>query len=254
MTEPIDLKSSVPREQMIAEALVQLADTLIDDYDVIEFLDLLSERCVALVDADEAGIMVTDGRGALAVVASSSERSRLLELFELQNRDGPCLEAFMTGQPVSSADLEADIDRWYHFSREAIAVGFRSVHSIPLRLRTDVIGAMNLLRTSVGELQAADLTLARALAQIATIGLLQERAISASKDASAHLQTALTSRVRLEQAKGVVAERYSVDIDTAFERLRSYARSHQRQISDVALSIVRDNFDFDDQPNDQPND
>jgi GAF domain-containing protein len=239
-----ETETSVPRETVVLETLVQLADTLIQDYDVIEFLGMLSERCVSLVDADEAGIMVTDGRGSLQVVASSSERSRLLELHELQNRDGPCLEAFMTGQPVSSPDLDADRDRWYHFSREAITFGFRSVHSIPLRLRTQVIGALNLLRTKTGHLDESDRTLARSLAQMATIGLLQERAASASRIASAQLQTALTSRVRLEQAKGVIAERHSIDIDTAFERLRSYARSHHRQISDLALSIVRDNFDI----------
>lgn len=244
MTDETGPQSSVPRETLLVETMVQLADTLIDDYDVIEFLDMLSERCVSLVGADEAGIMVSDGRGTLQVIASSSERTRLLELFELQNRDGPCLEAFMTGVPVSSADLVADQERWYHFSREAVAVGFRSVHSIPLRLRTDVIGALNLLRTSAGQIHAADLTVARALADMAVIGLLQQRSVSESKIAADQLQTALTSRVRLEQAKGVIAERYSVDIDTAYELLRSYARSHQRQISDLALSIVRDNFDL----------
>jgi GAF domain-containing protein len=244
MTDPTKTVNFSGRETMVIETLVQLADTLIQDYDVIEFLEMLSERCVSLVDADEAGIMVTDGHGSLQVVASSSERSRLLELLELQNRDGPSLEAFMTGQPVSSPDLIADGDRWYHFSREAITFGFRSVHSIPLRLRTRVVGALNLLRTKSGLMDEADRTLARALAQIATIGLLQERAVNASRLASAQLQTALTSRVRLEQAKGVLAERHAIDIDTAFELLRSYSRSHQRPISDVALAIVRDNFDI----------
>ena len=231
------------REGLVVETLVQLADTLIQDYDVIEYLGLLTERCVALVDADEAGIMVTDGTGSLQVVASSSERSRLLELLELQNRDGPSLDAFMSGQAVSSPDLEAEADRWYHFTREAVVVGFRSVHSIPLRLRTQVIGALSLLRTTTGYMNEADRTLARALAQMSTIGLLQERAVTASRVASAQLQTALTSRVRLEQAKGMIAERHSLDIDTAFELLRTYARSNHRQISDVALSVVRDNFD-----------
>ncbi len=234
----------VGREMRVVETLVELADTLIQDYDVIEYLGLLTERCVDLVDADEAGIMVTDGNGSLQVVASSSERSRLLELLELQNRDGPCLDAFMSGQPVSSPDLEAEADRWYHFSREAVVFGFKSVHSIPLRLRTQVIGALSLLRTKTGFLDEADRTLARALAQMSTIGLLQERAVTASKVASAQLQTALTSRVRLEQAKGMIAERHSLDIDTAFELLRTYARSNHRQISDVALSVVRDNFDI----------
>ncbi len=244
MTDSDRRQISETREATVVDTLVQLADTLIQDYDVIEFLGLLSERCVSLVDADEAGIMVSDGLGSLQVVASSSERSRLLELLELQNRDGPCLDAFMTGEPVSSPDLTVETERWYHFSREAVGFGFRSVHSIPLRLRSQVIGALSLLRTKRGHMSDADRTLARALAQMATIGLLQERAIRSSKNASIQLQTALTSRVRLEQAKGMIAERHSVDIDTAFERLRSYARNHHRQISDVALSIVRDNFEI----------
>jgi GAF domain-containing protein len=244
VTDESRIQRPAPRETLLVETMVQLADTLIDDYDVIEFLDMVSERCALLVGADEAGIMLSDGRGALQVVASSSERTRLLELFELQNREGPCLEAFMTGVPVSSADLVADQERWYHFSREAVAVGFRSVHSIPLRLRTEVIGALNLMRTSAGQIPDADLTVARALADMAVIGLLQQRTVSASLVASEQLQTALTSRVRLEQAKGVIAELYAIDIDAAYERLRSFAGSHQRQISDVALAIVRDNFDL----------
>jgi GAF domain-containing protein len=244
MTDPGSTETSAPREALVVATLVQLADTLIQDYDVIEFLGMLSERCVALTDVDEAGIMVSDGLGSLQVVASSSERSRLLELLELQNRDGPCLDAFMSGQPVSSADLGAERDRWYHFSREAVAFGFRSVHSIPLRLRTQVIGAMSLLRTTTGHISDADRSLALALTQLATLGLVQERKVTASRVASEQLQTALTSRVRLEQAKGMIAERHGIDIDTAFEWIRAYARSHDRQISDVALSVVRDNFDI----------
>jgi transcriptional regulator with GAF, ATPase, and Fis domain len=229
---------------MIVETLVQLADTLIEDYDVIEFLSMLSERCVLLVDADEAGIMVSDGRGNLQIVASSSERTRLLELFELENRDGPCLDAFNTGAPVSSVDLDVDESRWSHFSHRASSVGFRSVQSIPLRLRSETIGALTLLRSSAGAMDLADVSLAGALAKMATIGLLQERAVSASRNATAQLQTALTSRVRIEQAKGIIAERQSIDIDTAFDRIRTYARSHHLKLSDLALSIVSDNFDI----------
>jgi transcriptional regulator with GAF, ATPase, and Fis domain len=236
--------TSRSRESVIIETLVQLADTLIDDYDVIEFLGMLSERCVSLVDADEAGIMVTDGRGHLQVVATSSERTRLLELLELQNRDGPCLEAFSSASTVFSPDLAHEDGRWPLFSREALAVGFQSVHSVPMRLRTEVVGAMTLLRSSPGVLQRADVDLVSALTQVATIGLLQERAVTASRVTSQQLQLALTSRVRIEQAKGVLAARHGLDIDTAFERLRSYARSHRRQLTDVAEAIVRYNFDI----------
>jgi GAF domain-containing protein len=239
-----DRARTTSRESAVIETLIELADTLIDDYDVIEFLGTLSERCVALVNADEAGIMVADGRGNLQVVASSSERTRLLELFELQNHEGPCLEAFTSGVPVWSSNLEVDGSRWPNFSREALAVGFRSVHSVPLRLRTEIIGALNLLRGGPGTMSEADLALATALAQMATIGLLQERAVNASKITSAQLQNALVSRVRIEQAKGVIAEREDVDIDTAFDRLRTYARAHHRQLSDLAQSVVRDNLDI----------
>lgn len=201
-------------------ALVQLADTLIDDYDVIEFLSTLTERCVDLLDADEAGIMLTGGRGHLQVVAASTERSRLLELLEIQNRDGPGLEAFTAGSPVASADLAEATTRWPHFAPAALEVGFRSVHSIPMRLRTDAIGAMTLLRNSAGSLDPADADLVRALTQVATIGLLQERALTASQVTSIQLQNALTSRVRIEQAKGMISERHGVGVDTAFEMLR----------------------------------
>ncbi|MEO7371545.1 MAG: GAF and ANTAR domain-containing protein, partial [Ilumatobacteraceae bacterium] len=224
MTE-VNRNLRVARESLVVETMVQLADTLIDDYDVIEFLGMLSERCVSLVDADEVGIMVTDGHGNLQVVASSTERTRLLELYELQNRDGPCFEAFTTGLPVSSADLAAEHGRWSTFSTQALSVGFRSVHSIPMRLRADSVGALSLLRAAPGLMHEADLALVGALARMATIGLLQERAVHASRLASAQLQSALSSRIRIEQAKGVIAERHGVDIDTAFERLRTYARN-----------------------------
>ncbi|MEA3183890.1 MAG: hypothetical protein QOJ74_367 [Ilumatobacteraceae bacterium] len=243
MTEQDRIQTS-SRESTIIDTFVQLSDTLIDDYDVIEFLGLLSERCVALVDADEVGIMVSDGQGTLQVVATSSERTRLLELFELQNHHGPGVEAFTAGAAVWSEDLELDETRWSNFSRRALSVGFRSVHSVPMRLRSETIGVLSLLRGAAGPLESADLKLVGALAQVATIGLLQQRAISLSNTTAVQLRTALVSRVRIEQAKGVIAERHGVDVDTAFERLRSYARSKQVRLSDVAERVVRDNFDI----------
>jgi GAF domain-containing protein len=244
MIDPSRLEASELREAKIVDAFVQLSDTLIEGYDVIEFLGMLSEHVVSLVDADEAGIVVTDDHGRLQVVASSTERTRLLELFELQNREGPCLEAFKSGAPVTSGDLAVDGSRWPRFAAQALGVGFRSVHSVPLRLRTEIIGALNLLRSSPGLMHDSDLRLVHALAQVATIGLLQERAVSASRITSDQLRTALTSRVRIEQAKGFIAERHGIDIDTAFERLRAYARRHRLPLSDVAQSVVRDNFDI----------
>jgi GAF domain-containing protein len=234
------------REATIVDTFVQLADTLIEDYDVIEFLGLLSGRCVALVDADEAGIMVTDGQGHLQVVATSSERTRLLELFELQNQQGPALEAFTAGAPVTSSDLAVEEGRWPNFARRATSVGFRSVHSVPMRLRNETIGVLSLLRGSVGSLETADVKVVGALAQVATIGLLQERAISLSKTTASQLRTALLSRVRIEQAKGVIAERNRVDVDTAFQQLRNHARRRGARLSDLAERVVRDNIDISD--------
>jgi GAF domain-containing protein len=230
------------RESRIVRTFVSLADTMIDEYDVIEFLGMLAERCVELLDTDEAGIMLVDAQGNLQAIASSSERTHLLELFELQNEEGPCLDAFRTGEMVSSADLLLDV-RWPTFASRARDDGFGAVVSLPLRLRRTVIGALNLLRDRAGELGDPDLALARALADVATIGLLQERAVRESRTTSAQLQVALTSRVLIEQAKGVLAARNDIDIDTAFETLRTYARRHGRKLTEVARDVVENGFD-----------
>lgn len=243
MTEqPSDPEPRVSNNLLI-HTLVQLADTLINDYDVIEFLGILTERCVTLLDVDEAGIMLADQHGTLQVIASSSERAKLMELFELQNRDGPCLDVFRSGEVIAAADLREQTGRWPTFSREAMAVGIGSVHSVPMRLRRQVIGALNLFRNGVGMLSDDEAVVARALADIATIGLLQERSITELRTTTGQLQTALQSRVLLEQAKGAIAERHSIDVDTAFVVIRNYARSHGRLLTEVARNIVYERFD-----------
>jgi hypothetical protein len=227
------------RERLVIEAFVALSDTLVDEFDVLDFLHMLVLRCVDLLDAATAGLMLADGHGSLQVVASSAERTRLLELFELQNDEGPCLECYRDGRQVFSDDLEADRHRWPAFAPEALAIGFRAVHSFPLRLRRQVIGALNVFRTEASGLHDADVHLAQALADIATIGLLQERALSSSATQSAQLQTALNSRVVLEQAKGAVAETASLEMDAAFNLLRTYARRNNRRLAEVATDVVR---------------
>jgi GAF domain-containing protein len=238
-----ELHTSSAREGLIVSTFVALADTMIDEYDVIEFLGMLAERCVELLATDEAGIMLVDPRGNLQAVASSSERTRLLELFELQNQEGPCLDAFRSGEMVTSGDLGRDAARWPTFAPRAHADGFAAVVSLPLRLRRDVIGALNLLRDAPGPLTDADLALARALADVATIGLLQERAVRESRTSAGQLQLALTSRVLIEQAKGVIAARHDIDIDQAFEMLRGYARRHGRKLTELARAVVEQQFD-----------
>jgi len=224
-------------EVELADVFVEMADTLVDDFDVIEFLHVMTERCVQLLGVSAAGLLLTDGQDTLQVVAASSERTRLLELFQLQADQGPCVECFRTGQPVSVADLPS-AGRWPRFTAAAAEVGFAAVHAVPMRLRTEVIGALNFFDTKPGAVDAGKLRIGQALADVATIGLLQQRAIHRRDVLTEQLQTALNSRVLIEQAKGVLAERLHVDVADAFTVLRTGARSHNRRLSELAQAIV----------------
>jgi GAF domain-containing protein len=224
-------------EVKLTDVFVEMADTLVDDFDVIEFLHVMTERCVQLLGVSAAGLLLTDGRDTLHVVAASSERTRLLELFQLQTDQGPCVECFRTGQPVSVADLPS-AGRWPRFTAAAAEVGFTAVHAVPMRLRAEVIGALNFFDTSPGALGAGKLRIGQALADVATIGLLQQRAIHRRDVLTEQLQTALNSRVLIEQAKGVLAERLHVDVADAFTLLRNGARSHNRRLAELAQAII----------------
>jgi GAF domain-containing protein len=221
----------------LADVFVEMADTLVDDFDVIDFLHVLTERCVQLLGVSAAGLLLTDGQDQLQVVAASSERTRLLELFQLQTDQGPCVDCFHTGQPVSVPDLPS-AGRWPRFSAAAADVGFAAVHAVPMRLRTEVIGALNLFDINPGALDEGKLRIGQALADVATIGLLQQRAIHRRDVLTEQLQTALNSRILIEQAKGVLAERLHLDMADAFTLLRSGARSRNRHLSDLAQAIV----------------
>jgi len=224
-------------EAQLADVLVEMADTLVDDFDVIDFLHVLTERCVQLLGVSAAGLLLADGHGTLQVVAASSERTRLLELFQLQADQGPCVECFHTGAPVSVANL-ATAGRWPHFTAAAAAVGFAAVHAVPMRLREQVIGALNFFDTSPGALDPTKLRSGQALADVATIGLLQERAIRRRDLLNEQLQSALNSRILIEQAKGVLAERWHIDMAEAFSVLRSRSRSSNRRLSELCRAIV----------------
>jgi|SRR5882724_9559690 len=224
-------------EVELADVLIEMADTLVDDFDLIEFLQVLTERCVQVLDVTAAGLLLTDQRDTLQLVAASSERTRLLEVLQLQTDDGPCVDCFHTGQPVSVADLAAEA-RWPRFTAAATQVGFTSVHAVPMRLRQQVIGALNLFDIAPAVLDKARLRAARALADVATIGLLQQRAISRRDLVTEQLQGALHSRIVIEQAKGVLAERHTLDMDEAFTLLRGYARDHSRRLSDLARDVI----------------
>jgi GAF domain-containing protein len=221
----------------LTNVFVELADTLVDEFDVLDFLHVLTERCVQLLGVSAAGLHLTDGYGTLKMVAASSEQTRLLELFQLQTDAGPCVDCFRTGQPISVADLAAS-SRWPGFTAAAAEVGFAAVHALPMRLRAEVIGALNLFDVSPGTLNEEKLRIAQALADVATIGLLQQRAIHSRDIVTEQLQTALNSRVFIEQAKGVIAERLQVDMAEAFTMLRARARSSSRRLVELAEGIV----------------
>ncbi|MFI5608390.1 ANTAR domain-containing protein [Amycolatopsis sp. NPDC051903] len=224
----------------LVDTFVELADTLTDDFDVIDFLHLLSARSVELLSVDAAGLLLADAHGELQLVASSNEQVRLLELFQLQKDEGPCLDAFRLGRTVTIPDLSADAGngKWPSFAAVALDQGFRAVHAFPMRLRSEVIGALNLFSSDPGELAPEDARVARGMVDVATIGLLQARAIQRHEVLVEQLQTALSSRVVIEQAKGFIAERLGLAMDEAFALLRHFARSHSRKLSLVAADVV----------------
>jgi GAF domain-containing protein len=231
------------REQRIVATFVELADTMVADFDVVEFLHRLSLRCVELLDCVEAGLLLADAGGALRVMASSSERSDALDLLQCQNEEGPCFECYQRGRAVFSSDLKSDTGRWPTFSPMAVQKGFRSVQAVPMRVRGEPVGALNLLRDVAGRLADRDMPLAQGMGDIAAIALLQERTVRESRDVVAQLQRALISRVAIEQAKGIVAERAQISVDAAFARLRTHARDHNRRLSDVARQLIDGGLD-----------
>ncbi len=226
------------RDKRLARVFVELADTLVAPFDVIDFLQTLVDRCVELLSADAAGLMLADQRGQLRVVASSAESARVVEIFELQSFEGPCLDCYRSGQQVVNLDAEQMRARWPNFSAEAAKLGFRSVHALPMRLRHEVIGAVNLFSVAGSVLDDDEVAVGQAMADVATIGLFQERAVREGHVLAEQLQTALNSRILIEQAKGVLAERSEISVDEAFVLMRSYARQHGRTLTAVANAVI----------------
>jgi hypothetical protein len=226
------------RQELLTRTFVDVADTLVADFDIVEFLTLLAARCVELFDLSAAGLLLADPHGSVSVAASSDERMQLLELFEVQYSEGPCLDSYRTGLAVTCDDLSSDGTRWPVFTPEARSCGFASAYALPMRLRDNVIGSLNLLRADTHGLDAQDLVAAQALADVATIGILQHRAAEEHHLLAEQLQYALTSRVLVEQAKGVVAEHAHSNVDEAFQALRRYSRNNNRRLVDVARAVV----------------
>jgi len=224
--------------ELLSETFVELTDTMVAGFDVIDFLHVLTDRSVQLLDVSAAGLLLADPRGELRVVAASSEAARLLELFQLQNDQGPCLACFRTGRPVAAVDLAAAAPRWPRFAPAARRAGFGAVQALPMRLREQVIGALNLFRAGPGALAPTDIRVGQALADVATISLLHERGMRHSDILTEQLQTALNSRVVIEQAKSKLAERLGVDMDQAFTLLRNRARASNHRLSDLAQALI----------------
>ena len=231
------------RETSLVQSFLEMADTLVEDFDVVDLLTGLADRCVNILGVSAAGVMLATPDGHLRLVASSSETMRILEMFELQADEGPCLDAFHTGQPVEHENLHAGTGRWPRFSAVAIQAGFQSVIAIPMRLRDMTVGALNIFSVTQTPMDGSDVLVARAFADLATISLLQNRASSETHVMNEQLTRALTSRVIIEQAKGVIFERAHVDMPEAFFRMRSYARNHDLRLTDVAQAVIEGTLD-----------
>lgn len=232
--------------EKLASTFVEVADTLVADFDVVEFLHLVTTRAAELTGASAAGILLADAGGRLQFMAASDERSTFLELFQVQAQQGPCQDAFARGQVVVDVDLTRASPRWPRFAPRAAAAGYRSVHAFPLRLRSELIGAMGLFATEVGRMDDDDLRIVQGLADVATIGLLQQRAVHRGDVLSAQLQGALDSRVVVEQAKGAIAQHRGVSVDDAFDLMRSYCRGNGLRLGEVARAVAAGSSDHPD--------
>lgn len=229
--------------EQVAEAFVELADTMVAGFDLVDFLLMLADRCVHLLEVGAAGLLVADSRARLRTIAASTEQTRLLELLELQHDEGPSLDCYRTGAGVHVPDIEAAQRRWPRFAAAAKAIGVAAVQALPMRLHSDTIGALNLFRSQAGILDPASTRIAQAMADVATIGMLHERAVREQQALVGQLQAALDSRVLIEQAKGVLAERLRIDMNAAFVLIRRFAREQNQLLSAVARGITEGTID-----------
>lgn len=233
--------AGAPRETRVLDAVVSIVDSLLDDFDVVDLLTGLTERCSALLDIEAAGILLADPLNQLRLLAATSEQARELELFQLQADEGPCVDCYATGQPVSVADVQQALERWPRFVPAAVEAGFASVHAVPMRAAGIVLGALGLFGTRCGELNDADLLVGQTLTHIACVAILQERPPTPTT-VMPHLRSALTGRVIIEQAKGLLRQLLDVPVEDAFKLLRTYARANGEHLTDVARRLMTDRY------------
>ncbi len=233
--------TDTPRETRVLDAVVSLVDSLLDDCDVVELLTELTERCAELLNIEAAAFLLADPLQQLRVLAATSEQARELELFQLQADEGPCVDCYVTGQPISVADVQETIGRWPRFVPAAVEAGFASVHAVPMRAAGIVLGALGLFGTRSGELNEADLLVGQTLTHIACVAILQEHPPTPST-VMPQLRTALTNRVIVEQAKGLLRQMLDVSLEEAFNLLRTYARANGEHLTDVARRLMTDRY------------
>lgn len=229
---------TIDREQAVTQAFVSIANSLVDAFDVVELLSGLTTDCARMLDIASAGLLLADPRGTLHVVAASSERTQNLELFQLQRDEGPCLDCFHHGTPVTVEDLEKESVRWPQFAAAATGMGFRSVHALPMRLRDNILGTLGLFGTRAGALAEEDLSLAQALAHVASVAIIADKVATDRAAVNEQLQIALRSRVIIEQAKGLLSQLGDLDMEQAFSVLRRYARDHNERLSDLGRKLI----------------
>jgi transcriptional regulator with GAF, ATPase, and Fis domain len=232
------------RSDELGDALVEFADTLVAEFDIVEFLQRLTDRCVALLPVDAAGLVLTNERDQLEMIAATCDDARLIEDFQLHLDEGPCLECHRSGEPVVVTDLRSAAQRWPRLIPALRKLGFDAVYALPMRRRTDVIGALNLFSRMPGELDPMTARAARVLTELATIGLLQQRARREQELLVEQLRTALASRVVIEQAKGILAERLSLGTEQAFGLMRQHARSRNHRLTDLARAVIDGQVDL----------
>jgi GAF domain-containing protein len=240
--------TEISRETRLLETFARLVDTLVADYDIVDLLQLLVDTCQDLLGATAAGILLADSAGELELIVSTSEAASLVEMMQLGAEAGPCIESFRTGQVVSVSNIATTPEDWSAFRDSALSQGFASVHAIPMRLRDETIGTLNLLRENTGELHPQDTVAAQAFADVATIGILHERTLREQSVLAEQLQAALNSRVVIEQAKGIVAYTQQIPVEEAYTVIRNYARSHQLPIRQVAERLVNMTLRLNDPP------
>jgi hypothetical protein len=224
--------------ERLSKIFVEVADTLVDDFDLLDFLHMLTVRTADLVGASAVGLLLADQRGNLRFMAASDENARILEIFQVQVNEGPCFDAYRGAEAVVNSDLRMESTRWPEFTKKALAVGFHSVHAFPMRVRREVIGALNVFGNAGGGLDEVDVQIVQALTDVAAIGLLQERAVRRGEVLTEQLQGALNSRIAIEQAKGAISQAYGISIDAAFNALRTYARQNNRKLTEVAREVL----------------